>query len=287
MRRQLKIVEQCYNNGKETIVLNPDLKGEEIQSELRKIVLNEIKRHNEYNQVNYDPLGVSPDTVEICKTDSFPSISLLLNKLNPDCPDKGKLDPELIQFFVYEFCSDVRQGVYIFRRHNKLKSLRRGFFASFMNNSQLEKIESSQLLGIDDAIDLIIFKDEVAIFNHVAFERIFDIKHEFLKSAINILENSNLSTHVKNYKRFYEDLLSNMNYVRRVSKLDTNKSFEFTVEMEKTKKVVERFELNIIIGEDDKFVYGDKSQLGDYVNLMQDAYYETLIGGVDGIDSRR
>ena len=268
-------------------MLNPDLKGEAIQSELRKITLNEIERHREYDQVEYDPLGDMPDTVEICSIGSFPSISQSLDKLNPNNPDKGNLDPKLIQYFVYEFCSDGKQNVYVFRRHNKLKSLRRGFFASFMDNSQLVKIESSQLLGIDDSVDLIIFKDEVAIFNHVAFERIFDIKDEFLKSATSVLEKSTLSTQFVDYERFCDDLLSNMNYVKRVSKLQTNKKFAFTVEMEKTKEVIARFKLNIVIDENDKFVYGDKSQLGDYVNLMQDAYYQTLIGGEDGIDSRR
>ena len=37
----------------------------------------------------------------------------------------------------------------------------------------------------------------------------------------------------------------------------------------------------------EKLVYSEKSQLGDFVNFMQDAYYLTLIGDAPGVDERR
>lgn len=53
-----------------------------------------------------------------------------------------------------------------------------------------------------------------------------------------------------------------------------------------TKDVIEQFDLDIEVN-NGKLIYRDETQIGNFVNLMQDSYYRTLIGNQNGIDEKR
>jgi len=283
----------CRKNKDKYDIKTPHLDGSEIPNELLRITLDELEKYEIMNIESYNPLGVSADAIEECDVKDFQCVESFLEKLENDIRTPGNIDPIDIYFFVYKFyiCDEKNNQenvIYIMRRHNRLKNLRKGFWARFSGGEEFKKISSNELVGIDSQIDLLIYNNKMIIFNHFSFERIFDISNEFIELATKVLKKSELREKILNYDEFVKDLLDNLNYVKRISKLDENKSFAFIDNIPKTKAVVKKLKLkDIIIDENNMFHYTDKSQLGEYVNLMQDAYYETLIGGENGIDFRR
>ena len=149
-------------------------------------------------------------------------------------------------------------------------------------------MQTKNSLGIDVNLDIIIEDDEIAIINHMSFERIFNLKEEFLNTAEKVLDDSKLQEKIVNYDKFKDDALNNLSYVKRISKLiSRDNALVFLDEIDKTKEVIEEFGLGIRINDNNQFLYDEKSQLGDFINLMQDAYYKTLIGEKKGTDERR
>lgn len=56
--------------------------------------------------------------------------------------------------------------------------------------------------------------------------------------------------------------------------------------IDKTRDVIKQFNLDIEVS-NGKLIYRDETQIGNFVNLMQDSYYKTLIGDQKGIDEKR
>lgn len=155
-------------------------------------------------------------------------------------------------------------------------------------DDKFEKLDASKLLGIDATVDIIVDGHDILIIQHTAFERIFDLDREFVEAAKEVLSNSKLGEKIEGFKQLKEDLLDNGSYVKRVSKLKNRKNaMVFLDAPENTKKAIDEFKLNIPISSSNKYVYTGKSQLGEFINLMQDAYYKTIIGGEKGTDERR
>ena len=50
--------------------------------------------------------------------------------------------------------------------------------------------------------------------------------------------------------------------------------------------MIEKFALDIEV-ENGVLIYRDETQVGNFINLMQDSYYQTLIGEENGIDENR
>ncbi|AKM50993.1 hypothetical protein N573_004380 [Limosilactobacillus fermentum 3872] len=60
----------------------------------------------------------------------------------------------------------------------------------------------------------------------------------------------------------------------------------FLDKIDRTKNVIEQFNLDIEVS-NGQLIYRDETQTGNFVNLMQDSYYKTLIGDQNGIDEKR
>ena len=69
-------------------------------------------------------------------------------------------------------------------------------------------------------------------------------------------------------------------------RLDNGKVTAFLDQIDRTKSVIDQFDLDIEV-ENGKLVYRDETQVGNFINLMQDSYYRTLIGKQNGIDENR
>lgn len=124
---------------------------------------------------------------------------------------------------------------------------------------------------------------------HIAFERIFRLSNEFKELAEKVLKNDTFNKKIINFSKLKEAALNNRSYIKRLSKLDsTNTATLFLQDLQKTKVVVDELNLDIDIDlESNQMQYRDETQLGNFINLMQDAYYKTLIGNTPGLDERR
>lgn len=75
--------------------------------------------------------------------------------------------------------------------------------------------------------------------------------------------------------------------MKRLAKLYKNKGVTaFLDKIDKTRDVIKQFNLDIEVS-NGMLIYRDETQIGNFVNLMQDSYYRTLIGNQNGIDEKR
>lgn len=259
--------------------------GKGADYKIRVIVENALQSIEELNQTTYNPIGGLSDSIEICSLKNYKNVKDLLESFNKP-GNSSNIQSEKIHFIVYEFSKDNKKTFFI-RKYNKIQALKKGFIGHLLNN-KFDYLQTKNSLGIDVNLDVIIEDDEIAIINHISFERIFNLKDEFFNTAEKVLNDSKLQKKIVNYDKFKDDALNNLSYVKRISKLiSKDNALVFLDEIDKTKKVIEEFGLGIRINDNNQFLYDEKSQLGDFVNLMQDAYYKTLIGEKKGTDERR
>jgi len=274
------VLNMCFENEEGYVGYTPDISNE-VEEELTKISSDYIERNADLEQHSYNPSITLSNTIEVCSIDEYNGVRMLIDTLN-DNSRVGTIIPEDINFFVYEFHKN-NEKVYVVRRHKKNKSIRKGFFGKLFNNG-FHVVDEENVLTIDDKVDFFIYENSVVIFYHTAFERIFKLSNEFVERAEDVLGYESFEEGIKNFGELKEELLRNMNYVKRISRLtDLEKATLFVREPGRTQRVIKEFGLDIEY-EDKKIVYSDKQQLGDFVYFMQDAFYRTLIGEDKSVD---
>lgn|GEM_PF-1139568 len=274
----------CIKNDRETVPIKFNL-GNHSKEKIREIALEVLKKCEKYSIEKYNPIGAISNTLEKTTIEEFEMVKELIDSLEkPGVSDD--ITAEDVNFVIYEF--RTMKGIsYFMRRYTKLQIFKKGFLGRLMDD-KFEKLDASRLLGIDATVDIIIDGRDILIIQHTAFERIFDLDREFVEAAKEVLSNPKLDEKIEGFKQLKEDLLDNGSYVKRVSKLKNRKNaMVFLDAPENTKKAIDEFRLNIPISPSNKYVYTGKSQLGEFINLMQDAYYKTIIGGEKGTDERR
>ena len=274
----------CIKNDRETVPIKFNL-GNDSKEKIREIALEVLKKCEKYSIEKYNPIGAISNTLEKTTIEEFEMVKELIDSLEkPGVSDD--ITAEDVNFVIYEF--RTMKGIsYFMRRYTKLQIFKKGFLGRLMDD-KFEKLDASKLLGIDATVDIIVDGRDILIIQHTAFERIFDLDREFVEAAKEVLSNPKLDEKLEGFKQLKEDLLDNGSYVKRVSKLKNRKNaMVFLDAPENTKKAIDEFRLNIPISPSNKYVYTGKSQLGEFINLMQDAYYETIIGGEKGTDERR
>ena len=274
----------CIKNDRETVPIKFNL-GNHSKEKIREIALEVLKKCEKYSIEKYNPIGAISNTLEKTTIEEFEMVKELIDSLEkPGVSDD--ITAEDVNFVIYEF--RTMKGIsYFMRRYTKLQIFKKGFLGRLMDD-KFEKLDASKLLGIDATVDIIVDGRDILIIQHTAFERIFDLDREFVEAAKEVLSNPKLDEKIEGFKQLKEDLLDNGSYVKRVSKLKNRKNaMVFLDAPENTKKAIDEFRLNIPISPSNKYVYTGKSQLGEFINLMQDAYYKTIIGGEKGTDERR
>ena len=277
-----------YYNGEDYITYAPNI-SKAVEESVISILKSNVMYYKDKKLSPYNPVGVLDGDIESVNIDKYSIVSNLMNSL--DEPTEEDLDPLKVDFFIYEL-QFGEDKYYFFRRHHKMKTLRKkGIIASLINN-ELNEIRENSFIGIDDKIDLIVFEADIIIFQHTAFERIFKIDEQFKTEANKVLSNEKFTEKIKNFDKLWEDVMENLSYIKRVSKLsDTTTSLLFLEKLDQTKSVIEKFNLDIRVEFDSKLndeviIYDNKTQLTNFINLMQDAYYQTLIGEEKGVNER-
>lgn len=198
----------------------------------------------------------------------------------------NNIDPNSFDFFTYEIKDKNNKSIYVFRKINRMKALKKGILGEVANGS-FSKIKSSKLLGIDNAVDFIVIDDKIFIFHHISLERVLKLSDKFKDKAKEVLSNDEFPQKIKNFDKLKEKALENGNYVKRLAKLYKDGGVTtFLKKIDKTRDVIKQFNLDIEVS-NGKLIYRDETQIGNFVNLMQDSYYKTLIGDQKGIDEKR
>lgn len=273
-----------YTRQGEYFSINPKI-NYKVKVAIVDIIQNQLEYCKKLTIKHYNIVGADDDTIEEVAVseyeDAWTKITHSFETLN----EIKNINMRDYDFFTYELNLTNKDNIFFLRRVNKMKSIKSGFLGKLFNG-EFSKIETSNLLGIDNNIDLIIYKNKFYILRHIALERILKLKDQFREKAEDVLNNELFTEKIKNFDRLKEQALDNANYIKRLAKLHDNKGTLFLDRIEETEKVIERFSLDIEV-KNGVLIYRDDTQVGNFINLMQDSYYQTLIGKENGVNERR
>lgn len=257
-----------------------------VQQEIINLIKNQINCYDNQNLKKYNIVGSIDDTVEYANADDFINeLGKVFSSLKQPTV-LNNIDPNSFDFFTYEFKSTNNEPIYVFRKINRMKALKKGILGEIANGS-FTKIISSKLLGIDNAIDFIVINNNIFIFHHISLERVLKLNDQFKDKAKDVLSNDEFAKKIKNFDELKKRALENGNYVKRLAKLYKNDGIiMFLDKIDRTRNVIGQFNLDIEVN-NGQLIYRDETQIGNFVNLMQDSYYKTLIGDQNGIDEKR
>lgn len=210
---------------------------------------------------------------------------------------KFEISSRLVDFFVYEIIldndkedQDTQQDTfYGFRRSIGMNRFTKGVVGNVIAGV-FTKLDIEKAIAVDDKIDFLVSKKDnsAMIFEHISLERILHLDTQFLEQAENVLTTPKLKNGVENFDEFYSEVKNNLSYIKRIAKLQSKGTkLIFLDNIDTTKKIIDEFDLDIQITDDGKIVYDDSSQATQIINLMQDAYYKTILGHENGVDMTR
>ncbi len=293
-----KVVEELNNkeNSKELYFCekNKDIYESvcpEVSEDIFNIIIQNaiesISKRSEDECILYNPTGFREGTLENCNIDYVGNYEEIIKSFDPN---NVEIQPEKIEKFSF-YCVNVGYGinnVKIFRRLTKFKKLStRGFLGVFSGN-QLNKIDT-QILGIDGDVDLIIYKDEILILNHISLERIFKIEEQYEKKSRETIDFLRNTGKIENFDAFEEDCMNNLTTRKILTKMqnednDLSKCFD---NFENIVTTINMFELAIDVDMNKKsIIYENKEQIKDILHLARDSYYRSIIQEKPGIDNK-
>lgn len=251
------------------------------------LIENNLQKLKKYEEVEYSPICHQDNTVEYCATSYVKNYCDVLESIKASDYKETEIDPDKMTFYCLTLLGDKEEeNVYFFRRVTKFKKLSSEGFMAWFSGRVLNKI-SSKLLGIDGYIDIICYKQDILIFNHIAMERIFDMNDQFSDMAHKALGKIKILGKIDNVDAFIEDCQDDKRVQRMLAKM-LKESDEFGSsfkDFEAVKKTIEVFDLDIDVdNERQQIIYRDKSQIVDILRFIRDAYYESNLRKRNGID---
>lgn len=278
-------------NGRSFSVANPEI-ASEFEKNLLDIIKNALKVYQDMRVVPYNITGCNDSIVEMSKVFEYTAVDSLKNSLkNPR--QKFRFDTCRFDFFVYKvYFDDSDEELFFFRKSKNFKTFQKGFVGKLFEGRFKKLADTNKLLATDETIDFVLNDEDIYIFQHLSFERVFDLNSEFSKQAKMVLDRVGDLSKIESFDKLRKSAMGNGNYVKRLAKLNdgdnANTATLFLEDLVQTQKVINEFNLDIEIDtKNNKMKFKDESQTSSYISLMQDAYYETLIGKVKGIDERR
>lgn len=257
-----------------------------LKKELVGIVMEALEEVKGKSVVTFNPTGSLDDTLEECSYDSVTSLvdiedSLETANLLEDPPN----DISKFTFYCLVVQLDDNEKILFFRRLTKFKRLQKGIVGQFVTG-EFQKV-SAELLGIDSYVDIIGYNSTLTVTNHIAMERIFDIKTQYQESAQRTLEMIKEADRIENFSQFETDSINDGRIIRGLTKLlkDPEKVRNCFENFDKVKELVAEVELAITFTEDgEKLVYEGKEQLQAITLILRDAYYQAYISERLGVD---
>lgn len=263
-----------------------------LQDDIKEIIYGNLETYSHCTATNYNLIGSDDEVIENTTVKMYKdNIASIVDSFSDTKTMPTRFGNNKFSYFVYDIeyndnSSKESKSIYFFRRAKKLSTFKRGFYGHLVDG-HFQSLQDTNFLGVDDHIDFVIFGDDICIFEHISFERILKLKNEFTDGAKKVFENKLIQEKIVNYEKFRDTALAHGNFVKRLYKIHENGDEAlFLKNITKTTQVINKFNLQIKT-KSGKFIYDDSAQIGDYINLMQDAYYTTLIAGVDGVDTGR
>ena len=256
----------------------------QVQRELLHLILPCAKDQLEKAElVGYNPVGVADGEMEYLHQEQVTQITDFLTSISADNLNKemANLPIKQISFYCIRITFNDKE-LYLFRQFAKMKKLRSGYLARFVND-ELVAMEGD-FLGVDENIDMIYFNDHVYILNHISLERIFNYRDVYLQKTNEAMGELLRQNVVVNLEQFHEDCSRDVRIMKRFTNIMTQGRLPLFFEnYEKVPDIVSELGLDIDFDENGKIIYREKSQLFHIINLMSDAYFRSLLANRTGL----
>lgn len=239
-----------------------------------------------YEQSAYDELGRVDDKLEVA-TLEVGNISNIIDSIylqDNQCYDLEKMRIDRINFYVVKM-KIQDEAVYFFRRFNKQKKLRKGLRGRFNGNTFVQLQE--QVVGIEDDIDIIVYKDEALIINRYALQTIFDLSDYFLGKTDQAMRVMESYKKINNFEQFEMDCKNDGTAIKRLTKIVNTPELigGFFDHIHQLPGVINDVQLIITIDSNGNINYsGAREERTQILSCIADKYYITLLQGKVGED---
>ena len=273
----------CKKNKSEYTAYQPSV-SEKIKNTIVELVKEYLQGKANLVPVHYSPTRACTDLeIENCYSEYVGNYKALDAAFSKTDHVDTNIKPSELAFYCLEFGDlDDTFKYRLYRRITKFRRLSSKGILAYFRGGTLDKIDD-EMFGIDGSIDILQVEEQFWIFNHIALERIFDLKDKFIfqaKAAMDILREANC---IENFDAFEEDCLSDHRYHKTLAKImDSNENFGESLvnNFDGIREAIDTFDLPIEITETlpPKIVYENKSQRMDILRIIDDAYCKSIIG---------
>lgn len=275
-------------------VYSPNVKND-IQRELLGFFLNYFKNSQirDRAQIPYDVVISRPEKTDflLCESSKYEGVTNFYNQFsgkNHFSSTKGKSVTSFTAYALKIFISENDYLCYV-GPFTSLSKVSKTKFIGNLTNEKLTKVNSDHMFGLSPSMAMVMYNEEILINNIPIFEKCCEMSTEFKKNASNVIDTIDeygVITHIDEFRSTAND---DSRIARRLTKMnqDPERVKGFFSNIKNVKKVLsdpsfrERFEgIEFVNG---KLEYRSEKRQ-QFVTLIADAAYESIVGGQKRID---
>lgn len=232
----------------------------QVQHDILNMVLPCAKHQLESTAlVDYNPVGVADGEIEYIEPHNVAQLNDFMVSISQEnlYKEMGNLSVGQISFYCIKISFNDK-NLYLFRQFSKMKKLRSGYIARFVND-ELVAMEGD-FLGVDETTDMIYFDNHIFVLNHISLERIFNYRDVYLQKTNEAMGELLRQGVFNNLEQFHEDCSRDVRIMKRFTNIMTQGRLPLFFEnYEKVPDIVNELGLDIEFDEDSKIESVKKS----------------------------
>lgn len=265
-------------------IINSPQISYDLKQQIVDMLLVDVKNEMSKNIiVDYQAMGVLDGEIEQIEVKDV--ISDKENEMKSvfviNISDEKKFDWGKVDYYVIEIEAQGKV-LKLYRQFQKMKRLRKGILLQVFSD-ELVRMDTD-FIGIDETVDILEWEEEFLIFNHIALERIFGYRDLFEKKtqeAVGILKDKEI---FENIEEFQEACMRDGRIQKRFTNIMQKERLPlFFKNIKKVPQLVKDLNLHLEFSANGKLIYSDRKQLYEITNLMDDAYFRSLLADRIGV----
>lgn len=252
----------------------------DVAKELAKHIVTQLEKVSDLTPVEFNPIqGCTDQEIECSEIDKIERIKDIIASIDTT----QELDinhANDLSFYCLTIYDEDCNAYRFFRRVVKFKKLSQEGMLFAIQGNTFNKL-SSDILGIDGNVDVVIINQKVYIINRIAMERIFSMQSSYENNANIAMDIIEKTKKIANFSEFKKDCIGDSRFHKTLTRLlnddvDIKDALEHTEEIQ---DVIETFDLNIELteGKSPQIIYRNKDDRMEILRIINDAYCRTCI----------
>lgn len=252
----------------------------DVAKELAKHIVTQLEKVSDLTPVEFNPIqGCTDQEIECSEIDKIERIKDIIASIDTT----QELDinhANDLSFYCLTIYDEDYNAYRFFRRVVKFKKLSQEGMLFAIQGNTFNKL-SSDILGIDGNVDVVIINQKVYIINRIAMERIFSMQSSYENNANIAMDIIEKTKKIANFSEFKKDCIGDSRFHKTLTRLlnddvDIKDALEHTEEIQ---DVIETFDLNIELteGKSPQIIYRNKDDRMEILRIINDAYCRTCI----------